>query len=82
MSHDTLITSCLLAEAGTDANVWIAIFGENGDTGTLALKESNRRNKFEKDQLDVFNFSNILSLGDLCKVRIWHDNKGNWKQIV
>ncbi|KAJ6650687.1 hypothetical protein lerEdw1_004923, partial [Lerista edwardsae] len=74
--HDVLITCCPLAEAGTDANVWIVIFGENGDTGTLALKESNRRNKFERDQLDVFYFSNILSLGDLCKVRIWHDNKG------
>ncbi|XP_062984875.1 lipoxygenase homology domain-containing protein 1 [Elgaria multicarinata webbii] len=62
--------------AGTDANVFMAIFGENGDTGTLAMKESNRNNKFERDQLDVFYFSDVLSLGDLCKVRIWHDNKG------
>ncbi|XP_053154165.1 lipoxygenase homology domain-containing protein 1-like isoform X2 [Hemicordylus capensis] len=65
-----------IGKAGTDANVWIAIFGENGDTGTLALKESNRKNKFERDQLDVFYFSDVLSLGELCKVRIWHDNKG------
>ncbi|XP_034956813.2 lipoxygenase homology domain-containing protein 1 [Zootoca vivipara] len=62
--------------AGTDANVWMIIFGENGDSGTLALKEANKSNKFERNQLDVFYFSDILSLGDLCKVRIWHDNKG------
>nr|XP_020662186.1 lipoxygenase homology domain-containing protein 1 [Pogona vitticeps] len=62
--------------AGTDANVSMIIFGEYGDTGTLALKESNRSNKFERDRLDVFYFDDVLSLGDLCKVRIWHDNKG------
>ncbi|XP_064294800.1 lipoxygenase homology domain-containing protein 1 [Phalacrocorax carbo] len=62
--------------AGTDANVWLILFGENGDSGTLALKESNKSNKFERNQMDEFNFSDMLSLGDLCKVRIWHDNKG------
>uniref|UniRef100_A0A670JIB8 Lipoxygenase homology PLAT domains 1 n=1 Tax=Podarcis muralis TaxID=64176 RepID=A0A670JIB8_PODMU len=62
--------------AGTDANVFMIIFGENGDSGTLALKEANTSNKFERNQLDVFYFSDILSLGDLCKVRIWHDNTG------
>ncbi|XP_074992847.1 lipoxygenase homology domain-containing protein 1-like [Calonectris borealis] len=62
--------------AGTDANVSLILFGENGDSGTLALKESNKSNKFERNQMDEFNFSDMLSLGDLCKVRIWHDNKG------
>uniref|UniRef100_A0A8B9IIN7 Lipoxygenase homology domains 1 n=1 Tax=Anser cygnoides TaxID=8845 RepID=A0A8B9IIN7_ANSCY len=62
--------------AGTDANVSLVLFGENGDSGILALKESNKSNKFERNQMDEFNFSDMLSLGDLCKVRIWHDNKG------
>ncbi|XP_056301849.1 lipoxygenase homology domain-containing protein 1-like [Danio aesculapii] len=62
--------------AGTDANVWMIIFGENGDTGTLTLKESNNTNKFERKQTDVFRFPDILSLGELSKVRIWHDNSG------
>uniref|UniRef100_A0A672UC87 Lipoxygenase homology PLAT domains 1 n=1 Tax=Strigops habroptila TaxID=2489341 RepID=A0A672UC87_STRHB len=62
--------------AGTDANVSLILFGENGDSGTLALKESNKSNKFERNQMDEFSFSDMLSLGDLCKVRIWHDNKG------
>ncbi|OPJ86950.1 lipoxygenase-like proteiny domain-containing protein 1 [Patagioenas fasciata monilis] len=64
--------------AGTDANVSLILFGENGDSGTLALKESNKSNKFERNQMDEFSFSDMLSLGDLCKVRIWHDNKGQY----
>lgn len=62
--------------AGTDANVWVIVFGENGDTGTLALKESHKSNKFERKQLDAFRFADILSLGDLSKIRVWHDNTG------
>jgi len=56
--------------------VSLILFGENGDSGTLALKESNKSNKFERNQMDEFNFPDMLSLGDLCKVRVWHDNKG------
>lgn len=62
--------------AGTDANVWIIVFGENGDTGELALKESQRSNKFERKQVDTFRFTDILSMGELSKVRVWHDNSG------
>uniref|UniRef100_A0A3Q2QDK8 Lipoxygenase homology PLAT domains 1 n=1 Tax=Fundulus heteroclitus TaxID=8078 RepID=A0A3Q2QDK8_FUNHE len=62
--------------AGTDANVWVIVFGENGDTGTLALKESGNSNKFERKHVDTFRFPDILSLGDLSKVRVWHDNSG------
>ncbi|XP_073445861.1 lipoxygenase homology domain-containing protein 1 isoform X1 [Dendrobates tinctorius] len=62
--------------AGTDANVFMVIFGENGDSGTLAMKQSNNSNKFERNQMDTFRFPEMLSLGDLCKVRVWHDNSG------
>uniref|UniRef100_A0A8D3A845 Lipoxygenase homology PLAT domains 1 n=1 Tax=Scophthalmus maximus TaxID=52904 RepID=A0A8D3A845_SCOMX len=65
-----------IAGAGTDAHVWIIVFGENGDTGTLALKECNKSNKFERKQVDTFCFSDILSLGELSKVRVWHDSTG------
>ncbi len=35
--------------AGTDANVFLNIFGDQGDTGDRPLKKSkNNRNKFEK----------------------------------
>ncbi|KAF3695639.1 Lipoxygenase -like proteiny domain-containing protein 1 [Channa argus] len=62
--------------AGTDANVFLILFGEYGDTGMLPLKESTNRNKFERKMKDVFRFPDMLSLGQLSKVRVWHDNKG------
>ncbi|KAK5909734.1 hypothetical protein CesoFtcFv8_003637 [Champsocephalus esox] len=62
--------------AGTDANVYLMVFGEYGDTGTLPLKESTNRNKFERKIKDVFRFPEMLSLGELSKIRVWHDNKG------
>ncbi|XP_037535965.1 lipoxygenase homology domain-containing protein 1-like [Nematolebias whitei] len=62
--------------AGTDANVFLILFGEYGDTGTMALKESTNRNKFERKMKDVFRFPDMLSLGELSKVRVWHDNTG------
>ncbi|XP_061586231.1 lipoxygenase homology domain-containing protein 1 [Cololabis saira] len=61
---------------GTDANVFLNVFGEYGDTGTLPLKESGNRNKFERKMKDVFRFPDMLSLGELSKVRVWHDNEG------
>ncbi|XP_078666046.1 lipoxygenase homology domain-containing protein 1-like isoform X1 [Branchiostoma floridae x Branchiostoma belcheri] len=63
--------------AGTDANVSLILFGENGDSGELKLKESETSsNKFERNQTDVFKFPDMLSLGDLHKCRVWHDSKG------
>lgn len=37
--------------AGTDANVYINIYGETGDTGERRLRKSNNLNKFEKGQV-------------------------------
>lgn len=68
--------------AGTDANVWIIVFGENGDTGTQALKECSKSNKFERKQLDTFRFSEILSMGELSKIRVWHDNSGQAHMLM
>jgi len=37
--------------AGTDANVFVTLTGEQGDTGERQLQDSNNRNKFEKNQV-------------------------------
>lgn len=37
--------------AGTDANVFINIYGENGDSGERQLKTSDNMNKFERKQV-------------------------------
>lgn len=63
--------------AGTDANVYVILFGLNGDTGELHLKKSEtNKSPFENDQLDVFSFKEMLSTGEMSKCRVWHDNKG------
>src|SRR5262249_44237307 len=59
------------------------LLGQNGDSGELELKHSStHKNKFERNHEDVFTFGNLLSLGELTKLRIWHDNssiiKGSW----
>ena len=51
------------------------MLGQNGDSGELELKHSStHKNKFERNHEDVFTFERILSLGELTKLRIRHDN--------
>ncbi|CAB4019689.1 lipoxygenase homology domain-containing 1-like, partial [Paramuricea clavata] len=62
--------------AGTDANVYIQIFGKQGDTGKLPLRQSeNTKNKFEKGRADMFTVE-AVDIGKLEMVRIGHDGKG------
>ena len=62
--------------AGTDANCYIKIFGDQGESKELHLKDSetNPSNKFERKSVDVFSYT-MHNLGDLSKVCIWHDNR-------
>ena len=63
--------------AGTDANVFVVLFGEYGDSGEIQLKDSETNRKpFDNSQTDVFTVSNVLNIGRLVKLRVWHDNKG------
>uniref|UniRef100_A0A8C5TK95 PLAT domain-containing protein n=1 Tax=Malurus cyaneus samueli TaxID=2593467 RepID=A0A8C5TK95_9PASS len=61
-------------DAGTDANVFITIYGLNGDSGKRALKQKFR-NLFERGKTDRF-YLETLDMGELRKVRIEHDNTG------
>ncbi|CAF3090427.1 unnamed protein product [Rotaria sp. Silwood2] len=66
-----------------DANVFIIISGENGDSQQLELKHSSTYiKKFERNHEDIFTFENILNLGQLNKLLIWHDDssvvKSSW----
>ena len=55
--------------AGTDANVYVQLFGKEGDTGRLPLRQSeNTKNKFEKGRADMFNVEAV----DIGKVSILH----------
>lgn len=62
--------------AGTDANVYVKLFGELGDSGDVHLRQSvTNKSPFQNNQTDVFNVR-VLELGDLQKCVVWHDNKG------
>uniref|UniRef100_A0A8C7SIN9 Lipoxygenase homology domains 1b n=1 Tax=Oncorhynchus mykiss TaxID=8022 RepID=A0A8C7SIN9_ONCMY len=63
--------------AGTDANVYINIYGENGDTGERLLRKSGNLNKFESGQEDVFTIT-AIELGPLRKLRIRQDNAASY----
>ena len=53
--------------AGTDANVFLKIFGSKGDTDSIKLRSSDTSfNKFEKGRTDLFK----LETTDIGKVRI------------
>lgn len=60
--------------AGTDANVYITIYGSNGDSGKHRLRQKFR-NLFERGRTDRF-LVEMLDMGELQKVRVEHDNSG------
>src|SRR5947207_2234067 len=60
--------------AGTDANVYITLFGENGSSEETLL--DNADNNFERDKTDIFSFV-MEDLGNLEQIRIRHDNSGS-----
>lgn len=62
--------SLIVLGAGTDANVFIILHGEKGDTGKRPLQNSG--NNFERGRIDTFSVE-TLDIGDLTKITIGHD---------
>ena len=62
----------LVLAHGTDANVFITLFGTAGSTDELML--DTQKNNFEVGSTDVFSIDTQNDLGDLQRVRIRHDN--------
>ncbi|ELP62149.1 PLAT/LH2 domain-containing protein [Streptomyces turgidiscabies] len=61
-----------LAGAGTDANVYITLYGDKDGSDELNL--DNAGNNFEQGAVDTFAL-HLADLGDLQRVRVRHDNK-------
>ena len=63
--------------AGTNANVFIQLFGEKGSTSKTALKqnENNIRDKFERNQVDIFHVE-TGDVGRLDRIILGHDAAG------
>uniref|UniRef100_A0A8C4RVI6 Oxygen-regulated protein 1 n=1 Tax=Erpetoichthys calabaricus TaxID=27687 RepID=A0A8C4RVI6_ERPCA len=64
-----------LWNAGTEANVYVTVYGEKGDTGSRQLLNSQKPIKFRKGQTDIFSLE-AVHLGYLEKVVIGHDGLG------
>ena len=62
--------------AGTDANIFLTMTGENGDSPEIPLKDSEtNRNKFERAQTDIFKITNP-DLGKVFKIKLRSDYSG------
>jgi hypothetical protein len=61
--------------AGTDANVYVQIFGKQGDTGKLPLRQSqNTKNKFERGRADMFTVE-AVDIGKVSSAAITWTNE-------
>lgn len=80
LDDDTLynitVTTSELKDAGTEANVFIKIFGKRSETDKILLEKSlSNRTKFKNNQTDVFKINDI-DVGKIKKILIGHDNHG------
>ncbi|XP_053321939.1 lipoxygenase homology domain-containing protein 1-like [Spea bombifrons] len=61
--------------SGTDADVFITVFGENGDTCKRKLRHLPLSGMFEKDKVNIFTIK-AVDLGTLSKVQVEHSAVG------
>eukprot|EP00041_Stephanoeca_diplocostata_P037787 m.1444466 g.1444466 ORF g.1444466 m.1444466 type:complete len:1052 (+) comp25105_c0_seq7:129-3284(+) len=67
-------------DAGTSADVYLAIVGESGVTGDIHVRElgdGGSQSAFKPGTKDTFRFQCNSNLGRLSSVRVWHNNAGN-----
>jgi hypothetical protein len=65
-------------DADTRANVSFVVYGDKGRSSPeIKLDKSETYvTPFRRDQLDIFNTIDVKNLGELTKIKIWHDNSG------
>ncbi|XP_020608822.1 uncharacterized protein LOC110047416 [Orbicella faveolata] len=69
------VTTGVKDGAGTDANVFITIYGSNGQSMEKKLKGKFFENNFEKGKVDNFDLQ-LADVGEIKKIKIRHDNLG------
>lgn len=65
-------------DAGTDANVFVALMGANGRK-TLEIKLDNDEDNFERNKLDLFRLPPMEDLGNIAEITLRNDNSGKKK---
>ncbi len=56
--------------AGTDANVYVTLYGENGDTGPRRLEAAKK--PFQRGRTDIFSLE-AVDIGAIKRIKIGHD---------
>ncbi|KAK2527785.1 hypothetical protein Q9966_010084 [Columba livia] len=74
--YEVHVTTGELWNAGTEADVYISVYGERGDTGSRQLLRSQKSKKFLKGQTDIFTVE-AVHLGRLYKIVIGHNGLGS-----
>ncbi|KAM9260875.1 oxygen-regulated protein 1 [Cariama cristata] len=74
--YEVHVTTGELWNAGTEADVYISVYGERGDTGSRQLLRSQKSKKFLKGQTDIFAVE-AVHLGHLYKIVIGHNGLGS-----
>ncbi|XP_075561182.1 oxygen-regulated protein 1 [Pelecanus crispus] len=74
--YEVHVTTGELWNAGTEADVYISVYGERGDTGSRQLLRSQKPKKFLKGQTDIFAVE-AVHLGVLYKIVIGHNGLGS-----
>ncbi|XP_069840130.1 polycystin-1 isoform X2 [Dendropsophus ebraccatus] len=59
--------------SGTTAHVGISLYGVDSKSGHRHL---DGENTFHRNSVDIFQIATDKSLGNVWKIRLWHDNKG------
>jgi hypothetical protein len=67
-----------IGDAGTDANVYVTVFGTKGSTGEHRLNGLISGNAFERGSVDRVILRNVNDIGTPTRVVIRHDNSGSW----
>jgi hypothetical protein len=74
-TYQITVATGSVEDAGTDANVYITLFGTASDSGERLL--DNAANNFERGSLDVFGLE-MQDIGDIIRIRIRHDNSNKY----
>ena len=66
------------SDAGTDANVYLQMFGEKGKTQNFSLREEGDKKRFERGRMDKF----LIRTQDIGKVRRTQQTVFTWLDLT
>lgn len=71
-NYNFLIKTADESKAGTDSNIFLVLYGENGQTVETRLNQYIKGNAFERNDLDDFNIK-LDDVGEIYKIDLRSD---------